>query len=235
MTRNVLKKFPNMNPAVIINFASDAYKKNKPRVYARVLKGTTFFGGAGATMSNEYMSDMKKALEQAGIKNIRVADVGKWSTGSLLTDGIDVMFDNNRDREKSDLSSFGTKGEQFNLIGFSYGGLQAAQAAADYADDGGIVDNLVLMATPIEKGFLNYLQNHPNIKSVRILNLTDKGDPVRAGMTDGEIIGVVPELIVQGFGEGTARIGHSYYSGSGSTGQARRRELASRIASWGLK
>jgi len=186
-------------------------------------------------MTNEYMPDMKKAIEEAGIKNVRVADVNKWSNGSLPGDAIDVLFDNSRDSEQSDLSSFGTQGEQFNLIGFSYGGLQAAQAAADYADKGGIVDNLVLMATPIEKGFLEYLQNHPNIKSVRILNLTDKGDPVKADITDGKIIVAVPELIVQGSGKGAARIGHSYYSGAGPVGQIRRRELASKFASWGLK
>ena len=164
-------------------------------------------------MTNEYMPDMKKAFEKAGIKNVRVADVNKWSNGDVIRDGIDVLFDNSRDREQSDLSSFGTQGEQFNLIGYSYGGLQAAQAAADYADKGGIVDNLVLMATPIEKGFLAKLRNNKNIKSVRIINLPEQDDLIRAGDTDLDVVTALPKLVWQKTkGLMGPEVGHFYYS-----------------------
>ncbi len=200
----------------------------------RVLKGTTFFGGAG--MEGDYIDDMKKSLEEAGIKNVRVADPKKWSTGNTLTDAASVPFKNSRDGKHSDLSGFGEEGEQFNLVGYSYGGLQAAQGAIDYADKGGTVDNLVLMGTPIEKGFLSKLQNHPNIKSVKIIDLGEHGDPINAGMSDTEVLGSVPELGWQvSHGRDLGKSGHFYYSEETPAGAKRRRELAGLLRKQGLK
>jgi hypothetical protein len=209
-------------------------KQVKESLGGRKLKGTTFFGGAG--MEGGYIDDMVKSLEEAGLNNVRAADPKKWSRGGMGQDAVSVPMQNDRDRQPSDFSGFGEEGEQFNLVGYSYGGLQAAQAAADYADSGGVVDNLVLMGTPVEKGFLEKLQNHPNIKSVRIMNLEDQGDPIKAGMSDMEIIGSVPKLGLQWIDDkdGNAR-GHFYYSDEGEAGKKRRRALTSKLATWGLK
>lgn len=206
----------------------------KESIGGRTLKGTTFFGGAG--LDGDYIDDMVGALEEAGLSNVRAADRETWSQGHFATDAGAVPRLNNRDKKPSDFSKFGEEGDQFNLVGYSYGGLQAAQAAADYADAGGTVDNLVLIGAPVEKGFLEKLENHPNIKSVRVVDLTEQGDPIKAGMSDGEVIKSAPELAGQMlFPDGDASEGHFYYSDGGPTGQQRRRDLARKLAGFGLK
>ncbi|MEG3618960.1 hypothetical protein V5T82_10885 [Magnetovibrio sp. PR-2] len=200
----------------------------------RTLKGTTFFGGAG--MEGGYIEDMVHAMEEAGLKNVRAADPDKWSNGNMFADAAAVPFRNSRDRAASDFSGFGEQGDQFNLVGYSYGGLKAAQAAIDYADEGGTVDNLVLMGTPVEKGFLEKLQNHPNIKSVRVVDLKDQNDPIKAGMSDVDVMMSVPVLANQHYTSETDRkIGHFYYSGDDDVGKQRRRALSSKFAEWGLR
>ncbi|WP_259781372.1 alpha/beta fold hydrolase [Aestuariispira ectoiniformans] len=208
-------------------------KKRLYRLYKITppLKGTTFFGGAG--MEGDYINDMVQALEEKGISNVRSAAPEKWSTGGMFTDAASVVFDNDRDGAASDFDSFSTEGEQFNLVGYSYGGLQAAQAAADYADDGGIVDNLVLLGTPIEATFLKKLESHPNIKHVEVINLSEEDDPIFAGMSDLDVAMSTPKLASQFFIEPSA--GHFYYSDPGEEGNKRRRALASKLFDIGLR
>lgn|GEM_PF-6569826 len=157
----------------------------------RLYRGTTFFGGAG--MEGEYINDMVEAMKEAGIKNARAADKELWSKG-IIKDAMNARSERKRDDEPSDLSRMGKEGKQFNLVGYSYGGLQAAQAAADHADEGGYVDNLVLVGTPIDKTFLAKLQSHPDIGGVRVIDLTKHGDPIKAGMSGRELLKAVPEL-----------------------------------------
>ncbi len=195
----------------------------------RNLKGTTFFGGAG--MEGKYISDMVKSLEEAGFDKVRSADPKKWSNG-MYFDAAGTLFERTQDTEKSDFSEFSKDGEQFNLIGYSHGALQAAQAAADYADSGGKVDNLVLIGAPISQAFLVLLKSHPNIGNVIVKDLTDQGDPIHAGMSTGEQILAVPSLSVDIAGTGK---GHFYYSGADDEGIKRRRDLAKWLKNNGLK
>jgi len=213
---------------------SPALGSSKP---PRVLKGTTFYGGAG--MKGAYIDYMIKALEEQGVKNVRAADPKKWSKGHIALDALSVPFENSRDDKQSDFSKLGEEGEQFNLIGYSYGGLQAAQGAIDYADKGGTVDNLVLMGAPVEPGFLKKLKSHPNIKSVKIIDLPERGDPIKAGMSDLDVLGSLPKLGVDSlrnyWNDNKDNIGHFYYSGNGVESQRRRRELARKLFRDGLK
>jgi len=198
------------------------------------LKGTVFFGGAG--MMGEYNDDMVQALTEAGLANVRPAHRALWSKGNLLVDTVSVLFENNRDTKQSDLSDMNAGGNQFNLVGYSYGSLQAAQAAADYADHGGNVDHLVLIASPINHGFLAYLQHHANIGAVIVIDLLEYGDSIKAGMSDWEIVKAAPALIIQ-FNKGRlgAEEGHFYFSDEGEAGKQRRRLLAHRLAELGLR
>ncbi len=197
----------------------------------RELKGTTFFGGAG--MDGDYIKDMVDAFTELGIENVRAANPNIWSSSNSIIDALSVPFSNDENDNMSDFSSFKEEGKQFNLVGYSYGGVEASQAAIDYAKLGGTVDNLVLIGTPIEKGFLDELQKNPNIKNIRILNLKDQGDPLYAGMSDLEIIKSVPELQNQQLKQ--TNEGHFYYAGSGDEGRNRRRELAKFLKGEGLK
>jgi RHS repeat-associated protein len=59
-------------------------------------------------------------------------------------------------------------GEQFNLAGYSYGSVLQAQAALQLATDGQIIDNLILIGSPIsDKSELwKQLKSNKNIKNV---------------------------------------------------------------------
>ena len=210
-------------------------KQPAPQPVPRDLKGTTFFGGAG--MDGEYIPDMVKALEEAGFENVRALDRETWSSG-MYVDAAGTVLERVRDDEATDFSGFGNKGEQFNLVGYSHGAQQAAQAAADYADSGGKVDNLVLIGAPVSQEFLDALKNHPNIGNVIVKDLTAEGDRIRAGMGLGEQILAAPSL---GADLSAARVsdspakGHFYYSDNGRSGSERRRELAKWLKNQGLK
>jgi len=224
-SRDLLKRMNERDPAKADKLARELGFKslNDALEKPRALKGTTFFGGVG--MNGAYIDDMKKSLEEAGIKNVRVADPNKWSSGTL-GDAASVPLENNIDGEDSDFSGFDEEGEQFNMVGYSYGGLQAAQGAIDHADKGGKVDNLILVGTPIEQEFLNSLENHPNIGKVTVIDLGQHGDPIKAGMSDAEVLGSVPRLSKDVgkdyFRKASPKSGHFYYSGDDPESQRRR-------------
>ena len=77
------------------------------------------------------------------------------------------------------------------------------------------------------------VKSNPNIKKVVVMNLTQYGDPIYAGMSDIELINSVPMLASQmrrGNGEG-----HFYYAIEGSVGKIRRQALARKIVDEGLR
>lgn len=130
-----------------------------------------------------------------------------------------------------DPKSFGTTGKQFNLIDYSTGALAAAQNAAEYTSRGGKVDNLVLIGAPIGATFLDNLKKNPNIGKVIVINLTDKGDPIRPGMSNLELLRSVPALAVQM----SDNAGHFYFAPEGRIGNERRRKLARQLFDMGLR
>ncbi len=70
---------------------------------------------------------------------------------------------------KADLASNPLEnGEQFNLSGYSTGSVTMAQAALMLAEEGQVIDNLVLIGTSIEEdsGLYKSLLNNENIKNV---------------------------------------------------------------------
>ena len=237
-----------IDPSVLSSIQNPDGREGNKRIYARTrqhrykpiqslplqeLKGTTFFGGAG--MDQKYIEDMLVAFNEFGIKNSRAASVGKWSNGSMFLDAPDTLIENSRDSRMSDFSDFESEGKQFNLIGYSYGGTQAAQAAIDAADIGEQVDNLVLIGTPLEQDFLDQLEEHPNIANIHILDIDQYGDPLKAGMNDIEIVESVPTLIRQIMTKDPENDGHFYYSNESAVGDIRRRILANKLVKLGLE
>ena len=59
-------------------------------------------------------------------------------------------------------------GEQFNLAGYSYGSVLQAQAALQLATDGQIIDNLILIGSPIsdKSDLWKQLKSNKNIKNI---------------------------------------------------------------------
>ncbi len=120
---------------------------------------------------------------------------------------------------------------QFNIVGYSWGAVIAARSAIYYARAGVKVDHLVLIGAPINKSLKEAVTSHPNIASTTNIDLTDKGDPIYAGLSDEELMRASVELGRQMLNGG----GHFYYSGDNAEGKARRRELAKLLYEKGLR
>jgi pimeloyl-ACP methyl ester carboxylesterase len=126
---------------------------------------------------------------------------------------------------------------QFNMIGYSYGSLLAAQTANFYAYNGHIVDHLVLIGSPIDKNFLDYLRGQKNIKKIVVRDLKEYGDPIFAGISQlrlfwcGWKVGRQMQK-TKSAGEG---VGHFYYASGSAEGGRRRRDLARFIYRHGIR
>ena len=119
-----------------------------------------------------------------------------------------------------------------NYVGYSFGYLLAVHTAMYYANNGHIIDNLVLIGSPMSKTFLNKLKNHNNIKNIVVIDLRQYGDPIYAGMSEIELGKSIPKLLEQINGNG---IGHFYYSANGKEGRSRRYHFALDMKNSGLK
>lgn len=120
---------------------------------------------------------------------------------------------------------------QFNIIGYSWGGVIAARTALFHARKGFTINNLVLIGAPINASLRNAASQHPNITNTHIIDLSTQGDPIYAGMTDKEIVdssAVLGRQMLDGSG-------HFYYSGDSDAGRARRRQLARELYAKGLR
>lgn len=120
---------------------------------------------------------------------------------------------------------------QFNIIGYSWGGVIAARTALFHARQGHTINNLVLIGAPINASLRDAASQHPNITNTHIIDLSAQGDPIYAGMTDKEIVNFSAMLGRQML-DGS---GHFYYSGDSEAGRARRRLLARELYAKGLR
>lgn len=104
-----------------------------------------------------------------------------------------------------------------------------------YANNGHIIDNLVLIGSPISKTFLNKLKNHNNIKNVVVIDLRQYGDPIYAGVIELDLMsGITLDNLAFQFAKGDYS-GHFYYSGDNDEGRKRRRELAKYLYEVGVQ
>lgn len=194
------------------------------------ISGTLFFGGAG--IDGNYIRSVVSEMHDAGIESAVFVDRDKWSGGTVLDALIGVRFA----REFAPnfpllLRANSRPGEQFNLVGYSYGSLLAAQVAAKYGLKGTTVHHLVLIGAPISRNFLNLLRHAPAIKKIIVVDLNEHGDPIYAGMPYHEVAASAPLLGYQM----TQQEGHFYYSVDGETGKQRHRELARYLYELGLR
>lgn len=128
-------------------------------------------------------------------------------------------------------ASLPKQGGEFTFIGYSWGGVISARAAIFHANKGITVDNLVLIGAPINYSLVQAVKSHENIKNVIIMDLKEQGDPIYAGISDGELI-KISYLLASQMLDGD---GHFYYSGDDEVGQKRREELAKQLVAQGIK
>lgn len=202
-------------------------------------RGTLYWGGAG--LDGPYIQPQMQAFRDAGIKK---CFVGLTNSGSqafhdfrgtiidAIRSGLVIRYRD--DDEWTITSGMADEAEQFNLIGYSYGSLLAAQTAWSYANRMNVVvDHLVLVGSPIDGAFLRDLKGHRNIRKVVVIDLTQHGDPLHAGMTEAELVAGVPKLAMQfkgGKGEG-----HFYYAQVVQDSPARWAALAKQIVAAGVR
>lgn len=194
------------------------------------IKGTFFFAGAG--IDGKYITLVCKALHTAGVSNVQYVDRDKWSGGTPLDAVVGVFAGRDFDPQfPMLLRTSQSIGPQFNLVGYSYGSLLAAQVAAKYANKGTIIDHLVLIGSPISQNFLKKLHSLANIKTIIIINLEEHGDPITAGM-DGIDIAIGAFAMAKQMPNGS---GHFYYAKLGKEGDIRRSKLATSLYNAGLR
>ena len=234
--------FP-LAPVVVVAATLTLKSDTQPvKVYVKTPRGTIYWGGAG--LDGDYLKPQVAAFQRVGIKNVYV---GLTNTGGANLPGvlklggtvIDAIRAGVAIRYEDDggewvlTAGMDAPDGQFNLIGYSYGSLLAAQTANFYAKRGHIVHNLVLVGSPIDAEFLNSLRGNTNIKQVVVIDLTDKGDPLHAGMTQLQIADAAPALgkqFLSGKGEG-----HFYYAHVVKDSPARWNDLAQKIFDAGIR
>ncbi len=212
------------------------------KVYVKKPRGTLYWGGAG--LNGDYIKPQLAAFQAVGIKNVSVGltntaganmpNFAKDSGGTFLDAfraGLLIRYEDSDDWVLT--SGMDAKEGQFNMLGYSYGSLLAAQTANFYANKGHIVDHLVVIGSPIDTDFLAKLRANKNIKSVVVIDLTDRGDLLHAGMTQLEIAQAIPTLGRQ-FGSKNAK-GHFYYAQVVKDSPARWKALAQRIFDAGVR
>ena len=201
---------------------------NKPR-------GTVYWGGAG--LEGDYISDQVAALQEAGIKHVWTGKVtyGQYPDAARAT--LDLRYKGRSDDRSWMLAGMEkVPANQFNLIGYSYGSLMAAQTAHMYATNGDIVDHLVLIGSTIDREFLADLKANKNIKNVIVVNLTEHGDPIYAGISQWRLMFAGRKITKQEEQSGELfGIGHFYFRPPTQQGKLRRRELASYLYRQGLR
>jgi hypothetical protein len=194
------------------------------------IKGTYFFGGAG--MDGNYIEPLVRALREAGIKSATYVSKDKWSAGTAMDAAIGSIIGREYDRQFPMLiRTSNVSSQQFNLIGYSYGSIVAAQLAAKYASKGTPIDNLVLIGSPLSKNFVLFLKNLMYLKKLVIINLDKQGDPIYAGMSVIELFSKLPLLASQM----PESKGHFYYANPTEVGNKRRKNLAEELFKIGLR
>lgn len=199
--------------------------------------GAIYFGGAG--LDGPYVEGKLQALREAGVANVSAGQVDtarrNFPQAGMFIDALRAGT-TLREEDPGDWvlapPPQATSGP-FNLIGYSYGSLIAAQTAAYHARHGFTVDALVLIGSPIGPGLLGWLRAHPRIGQVLVIDLTEHGDPIRAGMPQGELTQATALLVrqmVAGRGEG-----HFHYAVDGAPGRERWAALAARLHAAGLR
>jgi pimeloyl-ACP methyl ester carboxylesterase len=204
-------------------------KVNRPR-------GTVYWGGAG--LDGPYLAPQIAAFASAGIAHCYA---GKTNTATRTIGAPGMFIDAMRagvairyqDSGEWTLAGMDLPADQFNLVGYSYGSLLAAQTANSYARSGHIVNHLVLIGSPIDSNFLAVLKGNALIKKVIVIDLKQYGDPIYAGIPQLELAQAATTLgeqMLRNKGEG-----HFYYAHVIADSARRWKELAGRLYAEGLR
>ena len=191
------KYYSTSTYAYVLNRPTIAFDPDGKRVY--------FVGGANNDQDGwNYIQRWGNAFKAQGINDfVRVNEsqgkysdilfTAKWrdspydphalkyendggSSPGVLVEDRNTTIDNTVDYYKQQLKDNPLKdGEQFNLAGYSYGSVLQAQAALQLANSGQVIDNLILIGSPIsdKSDLFKQLKDNKNIKNVVRYDIKD--------------------------------------------------------------
>jgi hypothetical protein len=201
-----------------------------------------FYGAVGE--GGAYLDRFRAAFERAGIRHLVIPNYGDpWTTDGLrrligevgaVTDTNDLAYAKVLARSpgmKAAARQSRLLGEQYNLGGYSNGAVMAAGQAFAIAENGGVVDHLVLIGAPINADLYEAVRHHPNIRRVITIDLRQAGDPVRSGMSDAAIRLSIGRLALQF----APKTGHFSLSGADPAFDPPREALARALVREGLR
>lgn len=206
-------------------------------------KGNLFLGGVG--MATGYIADMVAALREAGLGGVAAGSLvaGRIIAEAPKNEGLGQALHDLRwlmrlrDRPDDglgvDLHGLGTGGPQFNLIGYSYGAVLAAQLAHTQARRDATVDHLVLIAAPLGRRLVEAVRRETRIGRTIVMPVDQQSDPITPSQSTIALAATAPVLLWQFLrGDG---VGHFHYCAGGEEGRRRRRTLAARLRKEGLR
>ena len=140
----------------------------------------------------------KPIIENYGIGGI--AGGAPSTVGHIsVTDPIDYRIAKGITAIKKDLLRNPLKkGEQFNISGYSTGSVVMAQVALHLANEGKVIDNLILIGSPISNysELWDKLKNNINIKN--IIKIDIEGDNVAIANEGGSKLGLMFSFFTKG-------------------------------------
>jgi RHS repeat-associated protein len=163
-----------------VNLSLYHYVANNPVKYIDPDgKKTVWLEGAGPEVNSaSYSRPIIQKMAQHGIKNPVWLNF-KHQTG-VVNQAVRVLNSAMNKVTRSEIDAikktYDRSDGQYNLAGYSLGGVRAAQAALEMANEGKVIDNLVLIATPIDKESDLYksITSNKNIKNV--ISIDIEGD-----------------------------------------------------------
>ncbi len=150
---------------------------------------TLWMGGAGYESETKgYSEAIVSKMKSAGIASPEYLPIGTsgGQAGNIWITLWNLKYENNSipTRKITDkvCQASNTEGGQRNLVGYSYGSTIAAQAALRMANSGTVVDNLILVGSPIANDSPLYkaLTSNSNIKNVTRIDIAN--DPFSGGI-----------------------------------------------------
>ena len=150
------------------NGMNDFYRVNATRGKTADIEFTTMYRQTGYERMNNSMSP-----SAMGGFGTTLYNAYNTETKPVQDDMIDATVSMYQQQLKDNPLQ---EGEQFNMVGYSYGSVLQAQSALRLADSGQVIDNLVLIGSPIsdKSDLMKQLKGNSNIKNVTRYDL--KGD-----------------------------------------------------------
>jgi RHS repeat-associated protein len=211
------------------------YCKGNPIIYKDPTgHKTVWLAGAGNEKNSaDYSVPIVQKMSEQGIKRPMYLDL-KNEEG-LYNQGVRAVKSALGITDKSVIDkiskTYDRSDGQYNLVGYSKGAVEAGKAALDMANKGKVIDNLVLIGSPIKTNSDLYksLTSNKNIKKITKIDISGDFLTNKEGRFD---MGSLMEWSKKAIKEKEAEISHFYYT---TNKDGRQDKLVTTLKKSGLK